>query len=247
MSGQLVGEVLAASHQLQARGLSKRGFHALIAIAEKALTDTRQGSVRWDHIRAALYDGASLRTAERAVQDLKRAGIVTVVRPGFNNNHGRAAAPIYEIQALSDTDTHVAESVGSDTDTHVAESEGAIPTNQGGDTDKTDTDPATQASDLTVLYDGSPDGGSGRLDDEPRCARHRDTICPPPCIDCKRVREQRDAERQDAAEWSERERLAIRQAIDACDDCDDYGRPWLADDPNAHCPRHPNFRQKAAI
>ena len=65
MSGQLVGEVIVASETLRARGVSERGFQALIAIAEKANTNTRQASVRWDHIRAVQY-GTSLSTAKRA-------------------------------------------------------------------------------------------------------------------------------------------------------------------------------------
>ncbi|AHC28021.1 hypothetical protein TS71_23035 [Mycolicibacterium neoaurum] len=121
MSGQLVGEVIAASDSLRARGLSERGFHALIAIAEKAGTESRQGSVRWDHIRAVLY-GASQRTAERAIADLKNAGLIRVVRVGFNNNHGRAAAPIYEIQQTTDSATQVSASLADDTDTQMAES-----------------------------------------------------------------------------------------------------------------------------
>jgi hypothetical protein len=82
MSGAIVGEVIAARPTLQARGLSERGFHALIAIAEKCHTQTRQGSVRWDHIRDGLY-GASKRTAQRAVQDLTTAGVLRVVKSGF--------------------------------------------------------------------------------------------------------------------------------------------------------------------
>jgi hypothetical protein len=115
MSGQLVGEVLDASAALRARGLSERGFHALVAIAERCHPQTRQGSVRWDHIRDGLY-GASKRTAERAVRDLKTAGVLRVVKSGFNNNQGRICAPIYEIGALTDTDTQMAESLGTDTD-----------------------------------------------------------------------------------------------------------------------------------
>lgn len=115
MSGALVGEVLAASERLRNGGLSERGFHALVAIAEKCHTKTRQGSVRWDHIRSGLY-GASKRTAERAVADLKSAGLVSVVLRGFNNNHGRSCAPIYRIAPLTDTATQVSESPPTDTD-----------------------------------------------------------------------------------------------------------------------------------
>jgi hypothetical protein len=144
MSGQLVGEVIAASDALRTRGLSERGFHALIAIAEKAATHTRQGSVRWDHICAALY-GASKRTAERAVLDLKQSGAVRVVKPGFNNGH-RAAAPIYEIQCLLDPATQVSDSGTADPDTQVS-------VLGHPDTDKPGLDTDTQG----VVLDGSID------------------------------------------------------------------------------------------
>jgi hypothetical protein len=106
MSGQLVGEVIDASPILQKRGLSERGFHALIAIAEKCHTQTRQGSVRWDHIRDGLY-GASLSTAKRAVGDLKSAGAIRVLKRGFDNQHGRICAPVYRIGPLGDTELGV--------------------------------------------------------------------------------------------------------------------------------------------
>jgi len=127
MSGQLVGEVIAASHAFRAAGLSERGFHALVAITEKCHTQTRQGSVPWKHIRKGLF-GASKRTAERAVQDLKTFGAIRVVKCGFNNNAGRVCAPIYEIESLTDTDTQVTRSGWGDTD------------KPGSDTDKLTTD-----------------------------------------------------------------------------------------------------------
>ena len=115
MSGQLVGEVIAASPTFQKRGLSERGFHALIAIAEKCHTQTRQGSVRWDHIRDCLY-GASRRTAQRAVHHLLTAGVLEIVNPGFGNQYGRTCAPIYQIAPLVDNDTYLAQSNKMDDD-----------------------------------------------------------------------------------------------------------------------------------
>jgi hypothetical protein len=109
VSGELVGEVIAAASDLKVRGLSERGFHALIAIAEKCQAQTRQGSVRWDHIRAGLF-GASLATAKRAVVDLKSAGVIRLVKRGFDNHAGRACAPIYEIQPLGERVTQVNQS-----------------------------------------------------------------------------------------------------------------------------------------
>ena len=121
MSGQLVGEVIAASPTFLKRGLSERGFHALIAIAEKCHTQTRQGSVGWDHIRDCLY-GASRRTAQRAVHDLLTAGVLEIVKPGFGNQYGRTCAPIYQIAPLVDNDTWVAQSNKVDDDTQMSRS-----------------------------------------------------------------------------------------------------------------------------
>jgi hypothetical protein len=97
MSGQLVGEVIAASPALRQNGLSKNGFLALIAIAEKCIVRTRQGSVNWDHIRDGLY-GVSKRTAVRAVRELKEAELIRVAAPGWANQHGQGAAPIYQMR-----------------------------------------------------------------------------------------------------------------------------------------------------
>ena len=99
MSGQLVGEVIAASESLRASGLSERGFQAVIAIAEKANTNTRQASVRWDHIRATQY-GRSLATAKRAIKELIDAGYVRKIKRGFDNQQGRSAAPVYELSTM---------------------------------------------------------------------------------------------------------------------------------------------------
>jgi hypothetical protein len=151
MSGQLVGEVIAASAELRKRGLSKNGFLALIAIAEKCHAPSRQGSVRWDHICDGLY-GASRRTAERAIRELRDAEFIVLAAPGFNNNHGRACAPIYEIQPLTDSDTSGGIGRGGDSD------------KTGGDSDKTGTDSATHppptcgAPTLDGSIDGSTDG-----------------------------------------------------------------------------------------
>lgn len=142
-----MGEVIAASERLRNGGLSERGFYALVAIAEKCHTKTREGSVRWDHIRNGLY-GASKRTAERAVHDLKSAGLVSVVLRGFNNNHGRSCAPIYRIAPLTDTDTQVSSSPTTDTD-------------RPGDRYRQNGD---RYRHLGVVLDGSLDGS---LDGEP--------------------------------------------------------------------------------
>lgn len=241
VSGALVGEVLDAAAGLRARGLSERGFHALIAIAEKADTNTRQGSVRWDHIRSGLY-GASQRTAERAVQDLKAAGLIRVVRPGFNNNHGRAAAPIYEIRPRSDSATQVTPSPLTDSAIQVAES-------AGGDTDKSEgryRQNGDRYRHLSGVLDGSIDGPideESATDNQPRCNRHADAHrypIPPACADCAQVRLQRDKLEEAAADIERARRAQIRQAIDSCPDCDGFGRL----DDLSDCNRHANFRQR---
>jgi hypothetical protein len=212
MAGRLVGEVLAMAPALKASGLPERAFHALVAVAEKCHTDSRRGSVRWDHIRAGLY-GASKRTAERAVEDLKKAGLLQVVKPGFNNNHGRVCAPVYEIAPLSDPATQLSESAGTDDAIQVA---GSLPT----DTAKTGTDTAKsddryrQNGDrsrhlggvldgsIDGVIDGSIDGGesageivttAATLEDEPPplfCHRHP-TGTEGPCGGCADARRRR--------------------------------------------------------
>jgi hypothetical protein len=121
VSGQLVGEVIDAADRLKSSGLSERGFHALLAIAEKCHTTSRQGSVRWDHIRAALY-WASMSTAKRAVHDLRSAGLVKVIKRGFDNHAGRACAPIYEIAPLPERVTQVTQSPDPERVTQVTQS-----------------------------------------------------------------------------------------------------------------------------
>jgi hypothetical protein len=96
MSGRLVGQVIAASPVLQERGLSKNGFLALLAIAEKCTEKNMQASVPWIHLSHGLY-GASKRTVVRTVGELKDAGLVRVVKRGWANQHGDAQAPIYEL------------------------------------------------------------------------------------------------------------------------------------------------------
>jgi hypothetical protein len=156
VSGQLVGDVISASHTLRARGVSERGFHALIAIAEKASASDRTASVRWDHIRAGLY-GASKRTAQRAVGDLIGAGLIRVVEVGFTNQHA-SRAPIYEILRMVDDDTCGATSTQQDRATHVSSSRRV-------DSDKSEGGSRQIASGsrhLGVLLDVSSDGSFDR-------------------------------------------------------------------------------------
>lgn len=237
MSGQLVGEVLAASDQLRARGLSERGFHALVAIAEKASVHDRTASVRWDHVRAGLY-GASKRTAERAVDDAKRIGVIELIRPGFRNQHD-ARAPVYRVAPLLlDTDIQVSVSNSEDRDTQVSVSARV-------DTDKSELDTDNQVSYLTFPSDVSGDGGPARYQFGPRCPKHINDPNPPNCIGCRDAREAAEALAADAERRAEAQHAEIRHAIDDCDDCDTYGRDIY--DPNVDCPRHPNFRTTVVV
>ncbi len=146
-----MGEVIAASQRLRANGLTERGFHALIAIAEKCHTAKREGSVPWSHIRAGLY-GASPSTAKRAVQDLKAAGLLRVIKRGFDNQNGRSCAPIYRIETLSEQVTQVTQS----------------PTTRTGHSD----DPVAPTEQVTQVTQSTPPservktgGRTGQIDD----------------------------------------------------------------------------------
>jgi hypothetical protein len=236
VSGQLVGEVLAASDSLQARGLSERGFHALVAIAEKASASDRTASVRWDHVRAGLY-GASKRTAQRAVEDATKAGVIELVEKGFRNQHGASRAPIYRIAPLQDDDTQVARSNLQDDDTQVSSSTELDDDKPELDDDKPSVDDDTQVSYLTFPYDGSIDGVAA-VDAEPRCKRHLNIARPPPCPDCQHVRRTADRAAEERAHRLEAQRTVIRRAIDRCPECDQVGRL----DDLTDCPNHPNFR-----
>jgi hypothetical protein len=95
MSGQLLGEVIDALEM--GLKLTQAERLALIAIAEKCHADTRQGSVRFDRIQAAV--GASRRTTERVLHNLRKRGIVWVVARGYKAR-GKLRAPIYQVAKL---------------------------------------------------------------------------------------------------------------------------------------------------
>ena len=180
-----MGEVIAASAALRERGLSERGFHALIAIAEKSDTASRQGSVRWDHIRAGLY-GASLSTAKRAIRDLKDVGAIRIVKRGYNNQNGQSAAPIYEIASLTERVTQVTYSptcrTGHSDDTfaagptgHLGDPLGWGRTGQNGDRTGHSDDLLDVSIDVDPLRDrGTSPGGPSfvRGPHGLRCPRH---------------------------------------------------------------------------
>lgn len=261
MSGQLVGEVLAAADELRDRGLTPRGFYALIAIAEKASTHNRQASVPWKHIRAGLY-GASPSTAKRAISDLKAAGLVRVLRRGFDNQNGRVEAPIYEIQPIGEQVTQVTQSGGGRTghpgDPIATDRTGHLEDRTGHISDRT----GHPGDLLNGSTNGSTNGGRARVDDPaaggtsptpqqsvngktwtrgrfgPRCLRpdHVDNPNPGACGGCKeaRIASEQDAVAEQAKK--DRERKAIRQAVDNCRTCSGTGQIDLAEDLVGKCP-----------
>ena len=220
-----MGEVIAAADSLKKRGLSERGFHALVAIAEGCRIETRQGSVPYSRIQAGLF-GASRSTAERAIRDLKTAGLIRVVKRGFNNHAGRACAPIYEIAILSDPVTWVTETVadrtrhpgdgnaGGEHVTQVTETVGGVPVTSGGRSRQIEGRPRHPSEVLPVSTTGSLTGA--RADGLPKCTGR----------DCRTC-------------------LIISQAIKICGDCDDFGRLADGEDggPGSDCPNHGNFRR----
>lgn len=96
-----MGEVLDAAEAGHLDEISDHAFHALLAIAERCRADTRQGSVSQSRIRAAIRTRNSTRTFERAMRELKAAGLVQVVRRGHKPaNSDTAVAPVYELAEL---------------------------------------------------------------------------------------------------------------------------------------------------
>ncbi|MGD9619818.1 MAG: hypothetical protein AB7G47_04645 [Mycolicibacterium sp.] len=249
MSGQLVGEVLDASPALRASGLPERGFHALVAIAEKCHHESREGSVRWDHIRAGLY-GASLATAKRAVKDLKTAGIVRVVKRGFDNQHGRVCAPIYRIGPLPERVTQMTQSHVSERVTQVNQSPGGEWVKSGGRMGHIGTRMGHPGDLLDGSIDGSLDGGRAHArpaptqihdpgQEPPRyCPTHMPYGTHEKCGPCGNHRTNHELWTEARQDYTTATRAIIRHAIDNCRDCDQAGRLDNLQD----CPKHPNFR-----
>lgn len=157
MSGQLVGDVLAAADRLRERGLTERGFYALIAIADRASASDRTASVRWDHVRAGLY-GASKRTAQRAVDDLIEFGAIRIVKVGFKNQRA-SRAPIYQILPLVDDDTRLSSSVTEDRDSQVSRSSRVDDDKSASGSRQIESGSRHLGVLLDVSFDGSFDSG----------------------------------------------------------------------------------------
>lgn len=72
----------------------------------------------------------------------------------------------------------------------------------------------------------------------PRCAKHIHDEFPPGCHGCGEARQAAEASARTAEEREAERRGEIRDAIDACQDCD----PWGRLDDLSDCPQHLNFR-----
>ncbi|MGV0993426.1 MAG: hypothetical protein ACOYB7_14360 [Mycobacterium sp.] len=246
MSGQLVGEVIDAAEDLVLLGLRRPGFMALIAIAEKCHGETRQGSVRWDHIRGGMFN-VCLNTARAAVAELRRLELVAVIKPGHGNRHG-IFAPVYRINENLGAPTASGNSRKLDAPTVTGASSFL-------DAPKTSSRRTKNGSrrtnvDVSISGDASLDGIDGLIDGgaprhphkpiEPQryCERH-----PQGTTDrCGGCGDARKAHASWEAEATARRRAAgdVRsQAIAECLHCDEAG--WLlgsdgsVDDRNIRC------------
>lgn len=239
MSGQLVGEVIDAAEAGTLPPLSRPAFSALLAIAEKCHTVTRQGSVRQERIRAAIFAQNSSRTAVRAVKELRDAGLVSVVKRGFKAPDGSGGATIYELARLSEA--HATQVACADSEAHatqVAYATGEAHAKSGEAHAKSDQAHATQGGAFDGSIDGSIDGGRAQgaapppaeplPDKEPPryCNRHPGGTTDR-CGDCGDARKAHErwqtGQTQRAAEAAQ----AKRNAIARCALCDEAG--WLLD------------------
>ncbi|MCW2591771.1 MAG: hypothetical protein JWQ86_4198 [Mycobacterium sp.] len=99
-------------------------------------------------------------TAQRAVTDLKSAGLVRVIRRGFDNQNGRSCAPIYQIERL----TQVTQSVPSDQLTQVTQSPPSERVISGGRMGHIEERTGPPGDLLDGSIDGSIDGGARARD-----------------------------------------------------------------------------------
>ncbi|WP_304117256.1 hypothetical protein [Mycolicibacterium bacteremicum] len=79
---------------------------------------------------------------------------------------------------------------------------------------------------------------NGKPTFHPRCADHIHDEFPPKCHGCGEARRAAEASARTAEEREAERRGQIRDAIDACQDCD----PWGRLDDLSDCPQHLNFR-----
>jgi hypothetical protein len=96
MSGQLVGEVLAARADYLA-DLTPAQTLALVAIANRCAPATRQCWIANAEIQTVI--GQSQRTTERTLGLMRERGVIRMVKRGYKT-HGVTRAPVYELALL---------------------------------------------------------------------------------------------------------------------------------------------------
>jgi hypothetical protein len=156
VSGELVGEVLTARAGCLA-DLPATHTLALIAIANRCRTDSRQGWVVKSEITTAV--GCSTRTAERIIAALTKRGLIEIVTRGYKLPGQQPRAPVYELSTLPPS--KVAEAQAPLPPSKVAEAQGprsrqigtTLPPNPATLPPNRHHAPATQGGDLDVLTD----------------------------------------------------------------------------------------------
>ena len=251
MSGKLVGLVLDAAESGQLDGLSRPAFHALIAIAERCLDGTQQGYAHSSRIQAAIRTGNSPRSVKRAVRELKDCGLVRVVQRGYRIPNGESRSNLYELTLPAPRkpadvgathDGPNAVDVGAiQGGPSVADVGATLDGPNDGDVGakyvhvgaKYVHVGATQDGPLDGIVDGIVDGGrracaAADLPPPPHLIPEPNRYCPKhpygtndKCGDCgtARVANQQWAIKRD--QHSRSIAQLLRQAIDACNRCDD--------------------------
>lgn len=225
MNGQLVGEVLDAIEDGRLTGLSGVDKWALIIIAEKCHSVTRQGSVRIDRIAAVT--GAVRRTVQRSMVRLKERDLVRVVKRGYvSPKTGEGHANVYELLPIR---ANQAATQACDT-----QGDTCIDREHVTNTPKHVTNRPKRVTPMDVTHDGLSDGLSdggahAQAHDAAalRCPKHPDGNSEEPCRDCMRVRHHQEQQQRNASEERRRLGRERRTAIDGCGLCDEFG--WLRD------------------
>ncbi len=265
MSGLLVGEVIAAVSELKSRGISKSGYLALLAIAEKCPHGTREASVPLSWIQTAMYE-VSESTARRAIRTLTATELVEVARRGFRNRHV-SRAPIYRLLALP---TAMAAARKLDDGTAMTAASGSSSGQNGSSSGHFSSssviDPPLNCDDATLngCINGSFNGGQlghpappptpapGIPEEQPAryCPRHMPDGTAERCRDCGTQRERHQRWSVEEAERRRQAKEAIEAAITACHLCDEAG--WLlgddgsVDDRNIRCTHKPTTEYRTA-
>jgi hypothetical protein len=242
MSGELVGEVFDAAEAGRLEGLSRPAFAVLLAIAERCHHVSRQGTVRIDRMRAAIYAGNSERTARRAIRELKDAGLIRVVKRGYKAPNGEAKSSMYEMAELAPS--KVAEASDELVPSKVAETRDQASAKPEQASAKSDQASATQGGALNGPIDGPVDGGACATDapnvpagpePNPYCSTHMPDGTTAPCVRCGTARRNLNG-------WRDRRDETIRardEATRLCRLCDDRGYIGLRAGLFTNCPHDP--------